>query len=71
MEELKKIEEAVQKHCGEGKRFKTISDMIKCCNDTVEALGPMAMINGGMYGVRFCVLIPILEEMQKENEATG
>jgi len=69
MNELEKIEEAVQKNCGEGKRFATIGDLIKWCKDTMEALGPLAMIGGGAFGVRFFVLIPFLEEMQKDTEA--
>ena len=64
--DIEKVEEAVQKHCGEGKRFGTIADMIKWCKGTAEALGPIAMIAGGSFGIRFCILIPILEEMQKE-----
>ena len=68
MNDLEKIEEAVQKHCGVGKRFKTIDDMIKWCKDTAEALGPLAMIGCGAFGIKFIILIPVLEEMQKEVE---
>jgi len=68
MDELEKIEEAVQKNCGQGKRFATVADLIKWCKDTAEALGPLAMIGGGAFGVKFCVLIPVLEEMQKDTE---
>jgi len=68
MDELKKIEEVVQKCCGEGKEYATIGDLVEWCKDTVEALGPMTMIGGGAFGIRFCILIPVLEEMQKELE---
>jgi len=66
--DLEKVEEAVQKHCGEGKRFETIAEMIMWCKGTAEALGPKAMIGFGAFGIRFCILIPILEEMQKDTE---
>ena len=63
-----KIDEQINKHVGIGKQFETAQKALDYCNSFINALGPVAAVGGGVWGIKFCFLIPELEERIRQGE---
>jgi len=58
------IQEIMSK-IGEGKRWASLDDLIKECEDTCEVLWPMAYMTDGYFGWKFNELLPKLKDIAK------
>ena len=68
IEQMQRVEEIVNSKVGDGKEFATPQDALDYCNRYIEALGPLARIGGGVWGIKFSLLIPELESHIERTE---
>ena len=64
--EWERVTQIVDSKVGTGKKFETPQAALDACNDYIAALGPVALIGGGFWGISFSILIPELEARIEE-----